>query len=307
MKMKRLLIGSVVLFLFGVSFFWKSTRPTESSSKLFTKIPVRFFPISNRPSVEIEIEGKAYSCLVDLGSPHAFDLHEKYLSQIKGKLDAGESKYYDAKGALFTTEKYLVPKIKLESLCFNDILVYQENAEFLNKDSGHWRSIWNRLLHQVELITLKGRIGRTLFQDKNCLFDFSRSAIFLLGDLPASFGAAGYFIDQFIALPFQMENCGIVLTMETEEGRKRFCLDTGTTHSVLRCASSDMQTRVETTLKSEDRDLGQWSFQAYPLSEKLPCDGILGVDFFKKHAIAFSFHNQTAYIRPEHFPSSAKN
>lgn len=297
---KRLLISSVILFLCGVFFFEKSVRIPELKSKAFTKIPVHFFPISNRPSINVEIEGKTYSCLVDLGSSHAFDLQEKYLDQIIDKLEAGESKYYDAKGALFTTQKYTVQTIKMEDICFHENFVYLENPEFLDKDSRHWRSIWNRLLHQIELRTIQGRIGRTPFQNRDSLFDFPHSAIFLLNDLSTSLAETGYSIDQFISLPFQMENCGIVLTMETGEGIKKLCLDTGTTHSVLRYPSSGTQAYIETTLKVGDHYLEKWHFKSYPLSEKLQCDGILGADFFKKHVIAFSFKTQVAYIRPVH-------
>lgn len=296
MKSQRLLVGGTIVFILGVFFFWQLPKAPDSNLSDITRIPVHFCPASDRPYIKIEIEGVKYSCLVDLGSSHPIDLQDKYINHIINKTQAGEAKYYDAKGVMFVTQKYRIPKIKIEDVLFQDIFIYKENSEFLNKESQYWHSFWNLIQHKMELLTIQGRVGRKPFEKLDSLFDFPHSSIFFLKDLASSIASIGYSMDQLVSVPFQIESCGVVLTMETEDGIKKLCLDTGATHSVLR--NSSLKSEAKVTLKMGSHNFGVWHFKAYPLSDELPCDGILGVDFFKKHLIGFSLQNQMVYIQP---------
>ncbi|HSX10520.1 MAG TPA: hypothetical protein VLF94_02235 [Chlamydiales bacterium] len=292
MKIARLLIPLCVTVL-GISLFLKK----EACEQNYVRLPVSFFPFVDRPTVQIEIEGKKHSVLLDLGSSHPIDLQKRFLQKVKNKQPDGLSDYVGIRGKKYPTERFRLPEVKLLNLTVQGLVGYEENLDFVS-DARTWQStgIWDQFKDQLELYTIHGRIGWTLFNETACFFDFPNSALYLAKDLVSLINEAGCSFDNFIQVPFEIHKWGIALHFETDFGINLFVLDTGATRSIFR-RSSDSKEVVTRKLIAGDHDFGGMQFKLLDFTDQMECDGILGIDFFKAHAVCLDFHNRVALIQ----------
>jgi hypothetical protein len=280
-----------------------SQRKDLSEGASFTRIPVSFFPFSDRPTINIEIEGKTFSLLVDLGSARPVDLQTKYVRGIKNKKAIPDAQYISLDGTLKTTPGYKVAVVRLgDHLTLHDAPIFEEGDDFL-KNVNHFPSIpiWDRCIDLLHAMVIQGGLGWGLFREADCFFDFPNKVILLAKTKDVLIHEAGCKIDEFIQVPFHLEKYGVILNLLTDQGNKTFLLDTGSTMSVIRntaIQSNDHSYYVTDQLMSENHDFGSWSFWCFDFSKFIACDGILGVDFFKAHAIYLDFHDHIAYIKP---------
>ncbi len=300
----------LILFI-GIFVTWISCSMQTSitASKSYTRIPVRFFPLLNIPHIKIEIENSSYSLLVDLGSGSHFDLKKSCVEKIKNKQFTGNATSYDIKGKDYSLHSFRVSKIKFPNLNICDAVLNEESIEFLATGGLIWplNTLSAKLKKKINMYCTDGRIGWGVFKNFDCFFDFPRSVFFLGQDMSTLINEAGCSLDGFVKIPFSIENYGIVLSLETELGTKRFLLDTGATHSALRESQVDKMKAAQFApgrwlhtcqLMASGQDFGAWPFVLFEFSDLFACDGILGIDFFNEHAIALDFHNQIAYFQP---------
>jgi len=137
------------------------------------------------------------------------------------------------------------------------------------------------------------------FQQMDCFFDFPNSVMFVAKDIKVLQEDAGCSFNGFMKTPFDLTHCGVVFSVETDLGINRFLLDTGSTWSLFKSSQVEKNGRSFTTDKFQigEADFGKTKFWLYEFSDRLEVDGVLGVDFFKKHAICLDFHNKIAYIK----------
>lgn len=302
--MKLFKLSFLILSLFcllGIYFFQIS--PPKNESKFLVRVPVSFFPFYDRPTMKVEIEGKAYSLLIDLGSSRSFDLRTRYLKKLKNKQVSRCASYISLDGTLRNTPGYKVSNIEIRSLTVHEALVFEEGNDFLkNKNVFPSFILWDRWIDTLHSLFIQGSVGWGLFKELNCIFDFPKSEIIIAKNADHLFDKTSYSIKEFVRIPFHLEQYGVVVDFETSQGQKKLLLDTGATCSILRSSTSQF-TNKEQHLVSTDKlisgghDFGKWSFDIYDFSEWISCDGILGIDFFKKHTIYFDFQNQTAYLK----------
>ncbi len=300
--MKKQILLFVVLIGFG-TFFFVGFQRKPTFKRQFIKIPIHFFPFGNRATMQVEVEGKQYSLLIDLGSSHPLDLHEKFIQKIKDKKLIGVSNYKNIRGDVFTSRKFQIPAVKILNWTIKNLVVCEESVDFINA-AEIWPSIgiWNRVKDELQLVMIQGRIGLPVFKESDCFFDFPNSVIFLGNNLGSCCSLEGS-----IQIPFELEECGVILSVDTDLGMKKFLLDTGFTHSVLRESLVEKKGAKKTKrgdifyvnkdLIIGGHSLGGWQFWLLEFSDIFKCDGIFGIDFFKKHAIYLDFHNKVAYIK----------
>lgn len=265
------------------------------------RIPVSFFPFVDRPLIKVEIENKKYSLLVDLGSSHPIDLHKKSMEEIKNKKFLEVSKYVGMRGKTYPTQAFQLPQVRLLNLVIEGLVGFEENLDFL-KDAKTWQSssIWGQFKDQLDRLTVDGRMGWTIFNDGTVFFDFPHSALVIAKDLNTLIGKGGYPLDEFERVPFELQKWGLVLSVKTDMGNQKFLLDTGVTCSLIRASLFSEKLKapyVSEQLKIGNVDLGSWKFRLTEYNDEMECDGILGIDFFKRHEIYLDFHNQIAYIK----------
>ena len=225
-KFLFLFIVSVVVI--GISCYLSLDYKKKNQS--FVLIPVRFFPFQNKPTMEIEIEGKKYSLLIDLGASQFLTLQKSCLDKIKSKSSISSSETIGIKGNVYCDPGFEIPRIVIQNnLTITNAPVFEKNIEF-SKDANIWPSdsLWDRL----KLAIIDGSIGLGVFQNLDCFFDFPRSELIVAESITALTHDARCSLHDFIQVPFTVEQFGVVLSFETDLGNKKFILDTGATLSL---------------------------------------------------------------------------
>ncbi len=90
-----------------------------------------------------------------------------------------------------------------------------------------------------------------------------------------------------------MENEWFCMNIQTDRGMKKFLIDTGAECSIIKKSPNEPE-----QIKVYLENIGSWNFYAIDLPPGIPpIDGILGVDFLKKHIICLDFLDQAIYIK----------
>lgn len=295
------LLGLVLSLCFLGSVLF--SKGDSKSNVHCVKIPVTFFPFSYKPLIRAEIEHKSYTFMLDTGSSHPIDLLGRVLSQIPNKVPVSVLKYYDIQGNSYVVQGFESPPIKLHPfLTISGATVFQENIDFVKRGGrpDGYESLFRKIKTKLDLFYIDGRIGWSLFKDLICFFDFQNSSLFLAETIETLTEDIGSNWKEFIALPVELCRCGPVLCVQTEIGNKKFLLDTGASCSIYKQSAMISENFLTLSLDTGERSLGEWSFAVYPMGSELQdqFDGILGVDFFKRHRICLDLQGKKVYICP---------
>jgi hypothetical protein len=300
--MKKLALALFLLLCFFVKVAYYNKKPTPKYRSCI-HFPVSFFPFKDQPLIRIEIANKTYALHVDLGSSHPIDLQKKLLKKISRKKPIGIFNYIGMKGKTYPVQGFELPPIHLAPLTINSVIACEESSEF-HQDAQTWlsNSLLDRCKDLLEEWSRDGRIGWTFFREAVLLVDFPNSSLFMAKDL-LSLKEAGHSLDTFFQVPFEERDKGLFLWAETDRGSQKFFLDTGATASIMKQKRDETNPfYITSCLKIGSHNLGPWEFVVFEFGDHLECDGILGVDFFKKYAVCFDFHNHIAYIEKERTP-----
>lgn len=268
-----------------------------SGENHFVEVPV-WFPLMVRvPVIHVEIEGISLKMVVDLGAGCDLMLRKEVLDRIENKRLSGEVQFLDVKGIYRTAQMYQIPSIQIGGVEVEDLIALEEEVDFL---SGTMLSK-NAHVSRETASCADGRIGIGVICRYNVLFDFPKKLFFEVeGQIPLG--------DKVAAVPFEVNECGIILSVDTDLGVKKFLLDTGANVSCIRKSLVDESLTTKwigglRRYRSQKfmmggSDFGGKQLCLYSLSEKFEddFDGILGVDFFKKHKIYIDFKNYRVYI-----------
>lgn len=252
------------------------------------------------PVMNIEIENKHYPILIDLGMVGTFTLNKNIINELKRKKNVGNFEWMDLKGNKYIAPLYLIPKIdfgielkKIEVEEESD--GYKVNTTLLNEEGD------DEKLHEV------GSVGRSLLQKFNLLMDISKSR-FIFSNNYYKLKKEGYDIDKYLKIPILKDLEGIIFTINTDLGKKKFFLDTGTSITLIRSSYIDdnlkhveehgMEVFSTNTFEIEGIDFGKQNLFLLDISSELNYfDGVLGMDFLKKHVCYIDFENGYLYIK----------
>lgn len=289
----------IVHFAAAVMTVWSGGLFSSSYDTTYhTPMPVGFSD-ANIPFTEVEIDGKVYFFEIDSGCDFPLSMRRDLLDRIGRKEHIGTGKWRDVKGNWYETPAYLLQKLNLGNLEFNDILVQQEDDDFLiNTTLGDWDD------DDAEE-TKQGTIGLPLLKEKNVLFDFS-NYIFLVSNDFAKLEEDGYDLDSMIKVPFEAEE-GIVLSVETDLGIQKLMIDTGCTLNLIRSSLTQDEDLEEGELGLPlfttsqfilgGHDFGSLELHLFDIAPEFDeIDGLLGMDFLDHHVLYFDFENDVAYI-----------
>lgn len=304
MQNKRILFLLILFLSFGFSCFFFVLFQEDHSKKTFhcVKIPVRFFPFINKPLINIEIEQRKYTLMLDTGSSHNLDLHKRVLAKIQNKTLVEVPKYFDVKGNGYLVRAFRSPPIKLHRhLEFSNAVACEENIDFLTKGTSirEKKSFLHKIKERLSLFYIDGRVGWSLFDNLTCLFDLPNSSFFVAQNIGVLSEEGIFNPSDFIKMPLELSRCGPVLSIQTNLGTRKFLLDTGSSHSLYRDYALQQQGSITLSIRVDQQDLGFWSFLFYPIASELSneFDGVLGIDFSKTHKICLDFQEKTAYIQ----------
>ncbi len=289
----------------GISFFSMNHKldvPAAGRNGESVLIPIRFIPFMGTPLLDIELEGKKYSLDVDLGCSYLLCLDSKVLDGVKSKEPAEEIDTFDIHGKKHTLRGFKLPKFSIEKdLIISGAIARVESVDFIQEGSQILPDIpfLHKTISKIYLFSADGRVGWPIFKELKCFFDFPNSVIFLAKELESLKSHINGSLDEFTRTTFDLSPAGIILETDTDLGKMRFLLDSGSTWSLLqKTMKRGNLSFVSQKFEINGINLGRQKFWFYELPDHLKIDGILGVDFFKKNAICIDFHNKDIYIKP---------
>lgn len=290
-KLILLLIFIVPFCCYNISFFCKKNP---------VAIPVTF-GAADIPLAPVEIQGNTYLLEVDLGSKFPLSLNPKILENLE-KTTKGTQTARDMMGNTYAFTTYLLNTIKLKELVFNHVLTNANSEDYVLAITLFSEKTSTQEIIDGDL----GTIGRPLFADSNIFLDFPHSQICICNDI-SDLQKFGYSIENFITIPLVKGRTGWILQAETDLGKTRFSLDTGSTLSFIR-----QQDLPSAQIKKDnprlsyvdssrfiigDQDFGSVNLHLLDITPELhEIDGLLGMDFLKKHPIYIDPKKQLIYV-----------
>jgi len=257
------------------------------------------FTSGGLPCITAEIEGKPYLLQVDLGNRFSLYFEKKVLEGLEKKL-SGTAATRDVRGIRYKTAKYSLPKLKTGTFVWTNVEAREEHPDY-KKNTTFFADPNNTPQFHVD-----GNIGQKILETHNLLMNFSHSVMFASNDF-AKLDGEGYPVKKWCRVPLLSTKHGIYLDVRTEIGLKRFVLDTGATHSIVR--SSEVEEEAGEEIKSFSfqkfeiggRDFRNKTLLQFPMSPKLSdCNGIIGMDFLHDYAFYLDFKNEFAYFDFDH-------
>lgn len=267
----------------------------------YTNVPVRFGP-AGTPLLHVEIEGKEYCVEVDLGSKFQLTLDREIVNQLNKK-PCGTVVSHDMKGRRYETLAYRIKSVQIKDLSFSNVKIDEESKDFV-RDTIFWMSPHQNskgFEHRI------GTIGRALLKKRNLLLDFPKSLIFITNDLKR-LKKEGYELENLEKISLEVGKRGTILLADTDFGKLRLVIDTGSTTSLLR--ASFLSKNQSTAGKKYDlpfvvtskfiiggKDFGPINLCLIDITPELhEFDGILGMDFLKHHIVYLDYVKKIAYI-----------
>lgn len=295
MKKKRFLLF-ILFVIVGISFYLVPFHPVSS-----TKIPVVFNTDSYHPLIKCEILGKTYVLLVDSGANNSLYLTKNIFDHIQKKQTNKIVKSYDVRGKLYNWQVYSVSGIKIGSIHLPEYEIVEESIDF-HQNTYLWSPT-----RRMENCDRHGRLGWHFFQDYCTQFDFPNCSIFIAKSMDDLKKDEVLKTENYIAVPFTIEDGVIVISIETDLGKQRVILDTGATYCTLKKAKIDPNAIKQSPsgkayfpsskLMIDGYDFGDWRFAVTEITDLIHADGFIGVDFFLEHAVCFDFPNKIAYFK----------
>jgi hypothetical protein len=286
---KIILVLSLLFFGGGYFIFRPSSYyfliPVHSDAEYWGGIPL----------FQIEVGSKSFQVELDLGTELSA-LNREELDFLDKKF-YGTFPHWDMHGNFYENPIYEISQIKVHDFLLSEMKIREESSEFLKNSV---------LSGNSDKITSSGRMGRDIFENKNFLLDFARSKMILCKNFKY-LSKDGYQLKKFVKIPLYINKIGFCLQIETDTGVKTLLLDTGSSKSILHEASAEKELTVEffqgvpvwrtNKLMIGSKDFGPQTFDLFEISPLLSeVDGILGMDFLRKHAVFFDRDQLAAYV-----------
>ncbi len=291
----------ITFFLFAIAIIavplliW---RPFQSK-RLFLHIPI--IVSHGQPCVRGSVEGKSYLFHLDSGASDCFSMNREMLQTIKHKTLMGTKTWRDVNGNEYTTPRYIVQEIDINTLQISNATVIEESVDFLFKGSKLTPFTQSNEEIKRELADIAGRLGpKTLRVLNYWLIDLPNSTLIAIRDIEKIKDIPGLTLDGFTEVPLEKITPHIVISVDTDIGTKKLALDTGAFRSVL-TPPSEEYTNHE-MLKINQLTIGQKSFgeivfYLFQLPADFAFDGLLGRDFLQNHAVYLDFKQNRAFIK----------
>ncbi len=249
----------------------------------------------------VEVQNKSYFLEMDLGSKFQLVLDKHILSKLNKKISETLSGR-DFRGHSYETKGYSIPLIKMGNISFTDVLVKEENDDFV-KNTTCWVDPNTSHLPSNRI----GSIGRALLERRNLLLDFYNSTVFISNDVK-KLHVDGYNLEEFDRCSFEMGRTGIIVVANTDMGKIRLSLDTGATTSCIRPSflpnliseKKKCGLPCVTTSKFEigGTDFGNVDLCFLDITPELSeIDGILGMNFLDNHVVYIDYENKVLYVK----------
>lgn len=292
-KASPIFIG-LILVILGLFFFKKKANDYHC------EVPLHLDKFS-LPCINVSIENTLYPLIIDSGSRLELKLYEKTLAPIPKKPYRKE-KWRNFRGTLFEASTYLISKMAIGSLVFKK----SEAVAFPSHRSDE-STIWGESSSEDPYKSV-GSLGQGLLRKVAILIDVKNQKIIFSNNL-YKLKKSGYNFNNFIKAPLEITPTGTFVHALTDIGKLKLFIDTGSTWTVLhehlhpKNIKKDIRYHglpvlISSKFSMHDTDFGKQELLFLNMSDKVIVhDGILGMDFFKKHVVYIDFPNKTMYIK----------
>ncbi|MBX7066639.1 MAG: retropepsin-like domain-containing protein [Parachlamydiales bacterium] len=249
--------------------------------------------------MEVIIEENKYPFEIDLGGDFYFSISKDILANLKNKKPSGLRKSFDIKGNAYDSPVNAIKLIEISKIKINNAPFVEEQLEFILDGS-----VLDPPLNEkgkTDRLQIRGRVGNRFFKGIDCwLIDFSNSTFVAIRNMDDEKKYPRFSSYKFTEATLEQTWPLIIISIETELGVKKFALDTGASRSILRTPAefSDAAHKIYTTdyFKIGEHDFGSVPLYLFDMSPCFMCDGLLGRDFFRNHAVYLDFKKNVALI-----------
>jgi hypothetical protein len=262
--------------------------------------------------VNVVIEGVNIPLEIDLGSRLEVEIYSDVLGQFYKRI-YGIEKWKNFRGTEFEYPTYTLPKIEIGSLTFKNPIVVEFPSEASDESI-----IWEDLEQKKSSREVVGQLGIGLLKKVNLLLDMECSKMILTSSFK-KLKNDGYDLNVFEKIPFKLGPKGIVIEVDTDLGKMKLSLDTGFTLTTLHnfLYPKDVEKKMSryglplfttSQFTMNETNFGSKEIYFLNMAEELnDIDGLLGMDFIKKHVMYIDFQKQCLYIKPPQTESKKQN
>ena len=250
----------------------------------------------NLPLIMINYQGEKIQMILDTGSNIALHLPMDLINKIPNKMENSEKiRSVDLLGNITEIKSFVIDRLSLNSFVFKNVKVaeYKKWGLIISSDQTNKSENTNED---------KYVIGLGLFDDYVLTINYPESNITISNDIST------YLNPNWIAIPFDLNDEGLVVKLSDGVKNYRMVLDTGATVSIIKEKSlspfSKKLTIPKYNLKYtalEMADLDSVKVEAIiidSLPDVFEPDGILGSNFFLENIVKIDFKNKQMWIQP---------
>lgn len=254
----------------------------------------------NLPLTTVNLVDQSVVMAVDTGSRAALHLPMDLIYRIPNKSEKSPRiKSMDLSGKINELRIFTVNNLKLNSLIFErvDVVEYKPWGLSFSRKNITVQDTYTGLNYPV--------IGLDLFAGYILTLDFPENKIVIAdvdrNDIPS------YIENQWIPLPFHVDNEGVIIEMSDGVKNYNMILDSGASASIIKQQSLLPQTRKITNYAEgysvvalEINNIHGNQIDAIVLDSLPDCfraDGLVGIDFLKQNRVKIDFKNKKLWIR----------
>ena len=251
----------------------------------------------NLPLIMMDFQGEQIAMTLDTGSKIALHLPMDLINKIPNKTENSEKiRSIDLSGGVTELKSFIVNKLELNSFTFNKVQVVEY------KDWGLVISSDPTIDDSEDTDEDKPVIGLGLFDGYVLTINYPESNLTLSDDTSTDLNP------NWVAIPFDLNDEGLVVTLSDGIKNYKMVLDTGATVSLIKQQSLSPESikisDPEDNFKSISLDVNNVAndsvlpiiIDSFP--NEFQSDGLLGADFLSKNRVKIDFKNKQMWIQP---------
>ena len=251
----------------------------------------------NLPLIMMDFQGEQIAMTLDTGSKIALHLPMDLINKIPNKTENSEKiRSIDLSGGVTELKSFIVNKLELNSFTFNKVQVVEY------KDWGLVISSDPTIDDSEDTDEDKPVIGLGLFDGYVLTINYPESNITISDDTSTDLNP------NWVAIPFDLNDEGLVVTLSDGIKNYKMVLDTGATVSLIKQQSLSPESikisDPEDDFKSISLDVNNVAndsvlpiiIDSFP--NEFQSDGLLGADFLSKNRVKIDFKNKQMWIQP---------
>lgn len=271
-----------ILSLFVIVSIFTAAKYETKKSRTFNL----FYTPSEHPYIETSLDDFNDRFILDTGGAFYLKINKNLASSIKDKTFDCSYPLININGIMSQETQYQVASKKFMDIKFEKLYF----IPFIKDELPTNEIEFNFVTAFSQSIQIKENascfVGHRLLKHMNIYFDFRNNIFktYQLGLIPLFKFPYGFFTFTE-KIPIQYDyNKGIICTLKTEEGDKKFLLDTGAPVSVLKSDKDNKAQNPSSIKVIKNLMLGNKTYKDFKIAEiqTLPIDGIngiLGMDF----------------------------